>query len=304
MRIGTFLSCVALVATPAAAAPPLQLQPSGPWVLDYGEDSCRLLRNFGEGKAQATIAFEKSSPRSAMSLLVLGSAVNVDDDARDLSGDFKPLERSAFKNGNAVKTVATHHDAILWQHVSFIDPALFPEVTERKDPNSQDEVSLLRKRDAIVQNVITRAGQVQAIAITPRHRGAFELLTGPMGEAMKMMDQCTRDELSFWGIDPKVDDKIAIPAMPIKMLSWFSGDDYPAAAARRGVESSLQFRVNVSPEGRVTNCRIITTVQAPEINDRICAIIRSRARFKPAELADGTKVPDYYGNTIVFRMAN
>jgi TonB family protein len=303
MRFGAFLSCVALAATRAVAAPPMELQPSDPWVLDYGEDSCRLLRNFGEGKSKATIAFEKSSPRSAMSLLVLGSAVNVDDDSRDVSGEFRPLERATFKNGTAVKSVATHHDAILWQHVSLIDPALFPEVTERKDPNSHDEVAQVRKRDAILQNFLVRAAQIQSIVITPKHGRAIELKTGTMGEALKMMDQCTRDELAAWGIDPKIDDKIVTPARPIDMLSWFTADDYPGDAARKGIESQLQFRVNVDASGRVTNCRIITAVQAPEINDRICAIMRARARFKPAELADGTKVPDYFGNTIVFRMS-
>jgi len=302
MRFLSFFALLFAAPVLIAASQPLVLEPSSQWVLDYGDDSCRLLRTFGADKDKATIVFEKSSPRSPMSLLIVGPAVQVSDDARDSTGEFQPVERSTFKDGVSVKSTETHHDAILWRNVSFADPAMFPELKDRKDPESADLVRIQLNRDAILQSVNGRATQVESIAILPRHHRALELKSGTMGEAMKMMNQCTRDELAGWGIDPKIDDKIAVPARPIGMLNWIGPDDYPMEAVMRGLESSFQFRVNVDASGRVTDCHIATSVQAPEINDRICEKIKARARFKPAELADGTKVPDYFSNTMVFQV--
>jgi hypothetical protein len=57
MRIGSILACACAAPLLVAAAQPVRLQPSSQWVVDYAENSCRLIRNFGDGKSKAKLAF-------------------------------------------------------------------------------------------------------------------------------------------------------------------------------------------------------------------------------------------------------
>jgi protein TonB len=72
----------------------------------------------------------------------------------------------------------------------------------------------------------------------------------------------------------------------------FSADDYPAAAARKGEEGTVQAVLTVSAEGRVTACRIIRTSGSASLDDGTCRILQRRARFIPAQDINGNAVPD------------
>src|SRR5438270_13674760 len=80
MRIRAFMATVAIVPTLASAAPPVHLAPSSPWVVDYAENSCRLVRRFGEGNHSITLAFDSEAP-GFLDMLVIGRplANNLDD---------------------------------------------------------------------------------------------------------------------------------------------------------------------------------------------------------------------------------
>ena len=71
MRITAFVSGLAMVPSLASGAPPQQLAPSTPWVVDYAENSCRLVRRFGEGKDLTVFALESEAP-GAIDMLVAG----------------------------------------------------------------------------------------------------------------------------------------------------------------------------------------------------------------------------------------
>ena len=53
----------------------------------------------------------------------------------------------------------------------------------------------------------------------------------------------------------------------------------------------------------MTSCTSLSHFKEPEFNKIVCDKFMARARFEPAELADGTKVPSYYVNKVVFRIA-
>jgi TonB family protein len=83
---------------------------------------------------------------------------------------------------------------------------------------------------------------------------------------------------------------------------WFSPDDYPKDMLAQGQESVVKVRVLVDATGRVTKCTTISHFNAPEFDRITCAKFVQRVHFKPAELADGTKVPSYYVNKVIFRI--
>lgn len=59
----------------------------------------------------------------------------------------------------------------------------------------------------------------------------------------------------------------------------------------------------VDATGRVTKCTALSHFTEAEFNEITCGIVARRASFAPAELADGTKVPSYYVNRVIFRIA-
>jgi protein TonB len=69
-------------------------------------------------------------------------------------------------------------------------------------------------------------------------------------------------------------------------------------------ESVVKVRVLVDATGHVTKCTSLSHFNAPEFNKITCEKFSARARFEPAELADGTKVPSYYVNKVHFRIAS
>ncbi|MCY7339109.1 MAG: energy transducer TonB [Sphingomonas bacterium] len=62
----------------------------------------------------------------------------------------------------------------------------------------------------------------------------------------------------------------------------------------------VEARLLVDASGKVTKCTSLTHVDAPAFEKAVCGAFSTRAKFAPAELADGTKVPSYYTITTRF----
>lgn len=69
----------------------------------------------------------------------------------------------------------------------------------------------------------------------------------------------------------------------------------------RGELSQVRVRSLVNASGKVTKCTRHRHCKFPEFNQITCSNMMRRARFEPAELAGGIKVPIYDTNQIVFR---
>ena len=68
-------------------------------------------------------------------------------------------------------------------------------------------------------------------------------------------------------------------------------------------ESDVSIRLLVDATGKVTKCTSLSHFNEIEFNRITCDLVTKRARFAPAELADGTKVASYFTRRIVFRIA-
>lgn len=85
MRFGSIAACAAVAPLLVAAAQPVRLQPSSPWIVNYADESCRLVRTFGEGKSKTVLEFESEAP-GRMDLLVVGSPLERDDGGDKVPG--------------------------------------------------------------------------------------------------------------------------------------------------------------------------------------------------------------------------
>ena len=94
----------------------------------------------------------------------------------------------------------------------------------------------------------------------------------------------------------------AVPAVRAQaqanLASYIADNDYPEAALRRNEQGTVGFELDVSPQGRVVQCRVIQSSGSPLIDAATCRVMVLRARFTPARDADGRAVPDTVTNHI------
>lgn len=309
MRFQSLLACLATAPMLVAAAEPVRLQPASKWVLDYGENSCRLLRTFGDPATPTLLLFERLSPSSALSMVVIGKALDTPPGKDLATARFLGVEGLAFKEGQTATSASGKDPAVLWSSVGFTPmlegDKLTPEMklqmealTRGKRPERLD----LAKRASFRAEALGNAAKVNQVEIVARRKKPLVLETGSLGKAITMLDECSRHQLKGWGIDPDVEDKIVRPAWAPKPYTWFSSDDYPIDSIRKGERSVVEARLLIDAEGKVNACTALSHVDAPAFQKVVCDTLKRRGKYQPAELADGTKVPSYTTYKVRFEL--
>lgn len=72
--------------------------------------------------------------------------------------------------------------------------------------------------------------------------------------------------------------------------AWFSADDYPVAAMRRGAQGRVVASLTVDRDGRVTGCTVTTSSHDPDLDRATCTIALQRGRYAPARDVAGRPV--------------
>jgi hypothetical protein len=304
MRIGTLISAIAAVPSLATAAKPIRLAPSSQWVVDYAANSCRLIRHFGQDKDATIFALESEAP-GAVDMLVAGKPLATSMEqvpARFLPVQVKPAR------GFVGETTDNHDPMVLWSTVRLLpddaaDAAEKREADRKAQPEIRPPAVSLAEQAARKAQRQAFAAKATALEIDARHGRPVILETGSLGEPIRMFDQCSRESLRDWGVDPDLEDKIVRPVWAPYPFKWFSANDYPQELVVLGQESDVKVRLLVDASGRVTKCTSLSHFKEPKFNQIVCDKFMKRASFEPAELADGTKVPSYYTNRVVFRIS-
>jgi protein TonB len=84
--------------------------------------------------------------------------------------------------------------------------------------------------------------------------------------------------------------------------SWVTTEDYPASSIRDGEEGKVAISVAVGANGRVTSCQITKSSGYVALDEATCRYYAKRARFVPAQTADGTAVESSYADGIRWRL--
>lgn len=304
MRIRSVVACVGLAPLLIAAAEPVRLQPSSPWIVDYGENSCRLIRTLGQGKALTKFVLESAAP-GQMDMLVMGKPLATYQE--QVPARFLPVGVATF-DGRVAETVTNHDPAILWSNIRMIPDPVFDQVqkeTQERVRNPAERpppLNLAEQQTRKLQREQFAAGATE-LEIQARRGRPVILETGSLGAAIKAWDKCGEDSLRDWGVDPTLEEKIVRPVWALNPRGWLFGNDYPADLLNRGKESEVAVRLLIDANGRVTKCTGLSHFAEKEFNQITCDLIMKRARFAPAELADGTRVPSYSTRRINFRIA-
>lgn len=295
------VACVGAAPLLVAAAEPVRIQPSGPWILEYAENSCRLMRTFGVDDTKMVMVLESPAP-DEMSMLIIGKPLQTNADA--VVARFLPVGGKGFA-GLTAKSATSRDPAVLWSSVPWLPEdvieRLEKEVSKRR-PDVRPQPVDLAEKSALLSQRRELAAKAVALEIKVRRNRLVTLETGSMGEPVKQFDQCIRDSLKDWGVDPELEDKIVQPVWATNHSKWFDSQDYPSEMVRRGEESVVNVRLLVDASGKATKCTSFSHFKDPEFNQITCNNIMKSAQFTPAELADGTKVPSYYTQRVKFQL--
>lgn len=88
----------------------------------------------------------------------------------------------------------------------------------------------------------------------------------------------------------------------LPLVTYFSTDDYPAAALRAEEQGLSAFIADIGVNGRVTACRITGSSGSSALDMATCRIIRSRTRYRPARDAAGRAVPGTFTGAVSWRL--
>ncbi|WP_344708523.1 hypothetical protein [Sphingomonas humi] len=293
-------TAVVLLSLPAGvqAREPVLLKPLSPWNLQYQPESCKLVRSFGDPARPTVMVLERISPESPLSLLVYGGGLRSQIGDEGVTAAFLPFASNPFRDGAVAQTATTKDPAIYWLNVLIRPAAMrYDEMKKRADYYVRDLAWEAGER-AMADRT---AAAITGLQIDERGRRTV-LMTGSLGKAYPLMRQCAADQMAAWGIDPAVQEKLVRAAKPLAPLSQlFRSSDYPKGALKTGDESVIRARLLIDATGKVTKCTSLTAFSAPGFADVVCARLRL-AKFSPAELADGTRIPDFTTTNIKFVM--
>ncbi|UAJ09292.1 energy transducer TonB [Glacieibacterium megasporae] len=68
--------------------------------------------------------------------------------------------------------------------------------------------------------------------------------------------------------------------------------DYPREARDAGIQGDLTTRYVISPDGRITDCRIVRSSGSALLDSTTCRLVMKRFRYRPARDASGRKVSE------------
>ncbi|MEO9599292.1 hypothetical protein [Parasphingorhabdus sp.] len=266
-----------------AAEDPLRLEPSSKWVMRHKNDSCRLVRLFGEGDDKMMLVLTRFGPSARFRMTLAGEPVKIHSDRRPLKVQFGAHEeeqRIPFALGEAGGL-----------------PALVAIKQVRIDGAAKATKAnrLSKMRYAAVEFMKIRVGQKRPVFLE----------TGSLAGPFDAMRTCTNKLMASWGVDAEQHRQRRQSVRPIgKAANWLRSSDYPSDMLRERQPALINFRLSVDENGKATACHIQQTTRPKEFDDAVCEGLIKRSAFSPALDAEGKPMASFWRNQVRFSLNN
>lgn len=278
-----------------AAKDPVSLAPSSKWIMEYEDDSCRLLRTFGENDQMLVLTMSRYGPGESFNIIVAGNRLKLGNLNRPIQlrfGDYERYVEKEFFSGSLGDR-----------------KAMIGKGGLRIAPPTDEEKKLLEKwkpgEGAFKLSPISkdRYAAAKFLEITRKRRFSFILQTGALDKPFAAMDACIDQLLTGWGIDVEKHKTLSREVKPIgDPGQWIQSRDYPSKMVNRGQPAIVQFRLSVDAEGKTTDCYIQKTTRPKDFDDAVCKRFARKSKFEPALDADGNPIASYWRNTVQFQI--
>jgi hypothetical protein len=298
-----FLSCLAAIAICPALATPcgyaaelyLPQAPGSNWMVDGGEDSCRMMRDFGDGDDRVILLLTQWAPGKSFSMVVAGKPVRRFAADRPVEVQFSdpagPL--GTRQEHPAAGTLGDQRNALIFSEI-YLTPRPPEDAPLAADGLYGTAAPMLPAA------AIAAADRIELI----QGRDRLRLSPNRLGDALKVFDACSQTRLADWGLDPEAHrTMIRSPeALNFDDLSKRIARYYPLVARMRGEQGNLHMHMLVDEQGRATDCTIIAASETNSITTNACEQFTSEGLFLPALDANGKPMKSFYTTSILFRM--
>lgn len=262
------------------------LVPSSNWVIDYAEDKCRLVRNFGTGDQLIEFHIEQASAKPFYNLALFGEPV---DHTRGevMEVTFGPNEDSterSYLNGDLESDIP-----FVLMHGIHLAPV--PDDAKQGEFEVKD-IGPERER------------AIQRLTLSKGLRRPVHLELGSMGEPLKAMRTCVADLLKTQQLDSEGVSQLATGPEPLNQreMARYIQQRYPARMLREDQGGTVVVQLTVNAEGKPTVCQIARSDRPAAFDDMVCFGLLRTAEFTPAMGVDGRPRFGVYTTSVTFRV--
>lgn len=123
-------------------------------------------------------------------------------------------------------------------------------------------------------------GRAKTARIDVGNGKSAEIALGAFDGVPSLLEACRLHILKEWGIDPA---RLVPP--PESAGGWFTDDDYPAPAKRRGAQGRVIAAFESGADGTLKSCRIVVTSGDADLDATTCSIVLMRGSMPPDKRA-------------------
>ena len=260
-------ACV--VCAPAAAAP---LQPTGKWEVQYADSSCVAKRSFGDH----TLAIQPAPLGLTTRLIVEapGRALRV----RQYPATIIP-EGSA--DGIKASTLIYPLRTKGRRGIQIILPTA-----------DMDRIRPGGRLRIVAGHKVRK--ETSGLPDAPE-KTEVDLAFGSTGAVSNALETCMADLRKHWGmVDGKLPEPVKQSVARGDIRAIFSADDYPLDAMNERQSGTTRMLLMIDERGTVADCVVMESSGVATLDAMGCQVIRERARFTPAQDADGKPTRDTY----------
>jgi TonB family protein len=143
-------------------------------------------------------------------------------------------------------------------------------------------------RGDVLVDQLSLSGSAAAVAMVRRCLGHVRAITDAALREKQRLAHIADDPFS--GTPSKDDPEPRSPRTPPGV--WLSDADYPSRAQREEREGTVGYRLEIGPDGRVTNCIVTSSSGHADLDEATCRLIPKRAKFA------GSAVGTYDGKQV------
>ena len=275
---------------------PLVLKPSSNWIIEYEEDSCRLIRTFGVDDEKVVAIFNRYGPNEDFRLTLAGGPVRVRSTSSRTTLQFGPVEavqKLTFSRGSFGKDMP----ALIFSGTISLAPKPPQPELRKSDYSDTEETDNFREISA------ERRAATTYLSVDGSLRKPIQLALGPMDKPLGALSTCVDELMTHWGIDVEKHKKLSRSVVPDgNPGKWIIPNDYPMDMLLQRQPALVQFRLSVDETGAMTECHIQKTTRPKEFDDAVCESLARRAKFLPALDENGKAIKSFYRNAVRFQI--
>lgn len=288
-KVSLFALAALVLAPSPAQAEDGAFTATGNWTADYGDDYCRLVRTFSDGKDELSLALERLQPGAQVRLILVGNGLKLFRSADQIGYQFAPSGAS----GKARYVRSQTADGKQFVSMDPVTLAAFAPPAPDTPPGPPP----LYSRDAEQET----ARGVGTIALSEGLTSPVRIETGSLRAPVAAMQACADDLLKVWGLDPeKHKTMTALPFPNPNPDGVLPQGTIPFSEFGKLAGGANQVRLLIGADGKPTSCTIYSASLSQSLNERICSLAMQRASFQPAKDADGKPMASLWMGSPMF----